>query len=165
MKPFDSPIYVTRPGLPSLPAFTAGLREIWDSRWLTNRGPVLRRFESKMKFFLQAENLSMFTNGALALMVAMQGLRLTGEVVTTPFTFVASTNALMQYGLTPVFADISLEDLTIDPDRVEAMITPRTSAILAVHVFGIPCQLDRLAAIAAKHGIALIYDAAHAFGM
>ncbi len=165
MKPFDRPVYVTRPGLPPLPAFTAGLQEIWDSRWLTNRGPVLNRFETKLKGFLQAENLSIFTNGALALMVALQGLRLTGEVITTPFTFVATTNAITQCGMTPVFADIGLRDLTLDPDRVEAMITPRTSAILAVHVFGIPCQLDRLGAIAARHGLALIYDAAHAIGM
>ncbi len=165
MKPFDSPIYVTRPTLPPLRTFAAGLQEIWDSRWLTNNGPVLRRFETKMKGFLQADNLSMFTNGALALMVAMQGLRLTGEVITTPFTFVATTNAITQCGMRPIFADIALEDLTLDPDRVEAMITPRTSAILAVHVFGIPCQLERLGAIAAKHGLALIYDAAHAFGM
>jgi dTDP-4-amino-4,6-dideoxygalactose transaminase len=165
MKPFASPIYVTRPSLPPLHTFAAGLQEIWDSRWLTNHGPVLRRFESKLKGFLQAENLSMFTNGALALMVAMQGLRLTGEVITTPFTFVASTNAITQCGMQPIFADIALEDLTLDPDRIEALITPRTSAILAVHVFGIPCQLDRLGAIAARHGLALIYDAAHAFGM
>jgi dTDP-4-amino-4,6-dideoxygalactose transaminase len=156
---------VTRPGLPPLSAFTEGLREIWESRWLTNHGPVLHRFEAKMKDFLQAENLSMFTNGALALMVAMQGLRLTGEVITTPFTFVATTNAITQCGMNPVFADIDLNDLTLDPDRVEAMITPRTSAILAVHVFGVPCQLERLGAIAARHGLALIYDAAHAFGM
>lgn len=165
MKPFDRPIFVTRPGLPPLPAFTAGLQEIWDSRWLTNHGPVLHRFETKLKGFLQADNLSMFTNGALALMVAMQGLRLTGEVITTPFTFVATTNAITQCGMRPVFADIALEDLTLDPARVEAMITPRTSAILAVHVFGIPCQFDRLSAIAARHGLVLIYDAAHAFGM
>jgi dTDP-4-amino-4,6-dideoxygalactose transaminase len=165
MKPFDTPIYVTRPSLPPLQTFAAGLQEIWDSRWLTNHGPVLRRFELKLKGFLQAENLCMFTNGALALMVAMQGLRLTGEVITTPFTFVASTNAITQCGMQPIFADIALEDLTLDPDRVEALITPRTSAILAVHVFGIPCQLDRLGAIAERHGLALIYDAAHAFGM
>jgi len=165
MRGFDDPIYVTRPGLPALPDFVAGLREIWDNRWLTNRGPVLRRFEATMRRAMQSPNLNLFTNGALALEIALQGLGLSGEVVTTPFTFVATANAIAQSGLTPVFADIELDHLNIDPDRVEALITPRTSAILAVHIFGLPCQLDRLADIAARHGLALIYDAAHAFGV
>ena len=165
MKAFESPIYVTRPALPPLADFTAGLREIWDGRWLTNRGPVLARLEQRLKHAMQSANLNLFTNGAIALTAALQGMGLTGEVVTTPFTFVASTNAIVQCGLTPVFADIEPHHLTIDPDQVEALITPRTSAILAVHVFGLPCRLDQLSRIAARHGLALIYDAAHAFGV
>ncbi len=162
---FDAPIYVTRPVLPRLPDFVAGLPEIWDNRWLTNGGPVLRRFEATLRQVMHAPNLNLFTNGALALEIALQGLGLSGEVITTPFTFVATANAIVQSGLTPVFADIGLDHLTIDPDRVEALITPRTSAILAVHVFGLPCPLERLAAIATRHGLALVYDAAHAFGV
>ncbi len=165
MEGFDSPIYVTRPALPSLARFTSGLQEIWCSRWLTNRGPILQRFEMKLRGVLQASHVNLFTNGALALVVALKGLRLTGEVITTPFTFVATANALVHCGLTPVFADIELDHLTLDPDCVEALITPRTTAILAVHVFGLPCRLDRLAAIAARHNLVLIYDAAHAFGL
>ncbi len=118
-----------------------------------------------MQALFQAKNVALFTNGTLALMVALQGLRITGDVITTPLTFVATTNAIKQSGLNPVFADIRLDDLTIDPDEVERMITPRTSAILAVHVFGFPCQFDRLEAIARRNGVKLIYDAAHAFGM
>jgi dTDP-4-amino-4,6-dideoxygalactose transaminase len=165
MTPFETPIYVTRPNLPPLDEVIAGLREIWDNRWLTNRGPVLRRFEQRLADVLRVDNLSVFTNGTLALELGLQALGLTGEVITTPFTFAASVNALVRAGLTPVFADIEPDHLTLDPDRVEAAITPRTTAILAVHVFGHPCRLGRLAAIAEKHGLRLIYDAAHAFGV
>ncbi len=141
-----------------------GLHEIWAGKLLTNGGPVLQRFERHLAAFLQTSNISVFANGALALQVAFQGMRLEGEVITTPFSFVATTNALTQCRLTPVFADIEPSFLTLDPDRVEAMITARTSAILAVHAFGLPCDLGRLQAIADRHGLALIYDAAHAFG-
>ena len=165
MTPFETPIYVTRPNLPPLDEVIAGLREIWDNRWLTNRGPVLLRFEQRLAEVLRADHLSVFTNGTLALELGLQALGLTGEVVTTPFTFAASVNALVRAGLTPVFADIEPDHLTLDPDRVEAAITPRTTAILAVHVFGHPCRLERLAGIAEKHGLRLIYDAAHAFGV
>jgi dTDP-4-amino-4,6-dideoxygalactose transaminase len=125
MRRFDNPIYVTRPGLPPLSKFTAGLQQIWDDRWLTNSGPILRRFERKLKQSFGVSGLSLFTNGTLALIAAMQGLRLEGEVITTPFTFVATTNALLQCGLTPVFADVELAHLNIDPGRVEALITYR----------------------------------------
>jgi dTDP-4-amino-4,6-dideoxygalactose transaminase len=165
MTPFETPIYVTRPNLPHVEDVISGLREIWDNRWLTNRGPVLRRFEHRLAEVLRVDNLSVFTNGTLALELGLQALGVTGEVVTTPFTFAASVNALVRTGLTPVFADIEPDHLTLDPDRVEAAITPRTGAILAVHVFGHPCRLERLAAIAERHGLPLIYDAAHAFGV
>jgi dTDP-4-amino-4,6-dideoxygalactose transaminase len=165
MTPPRSPIRVTRPNLPPLDEFAAGLREIWDNRWLTNRGPVLERFEHRLMELLGIDHISVFTNGTLALELGLQALGLTGEVITTPFTFAASVNALVRTGLTPVFADIEPDHLTLDPDHVEALITPRTSAILAVHVFGHPCRLDRLAAIAKRHGLCLIYDAAHAFGV
>ena len=165
MTPFPSPIHVTRPNLPRLEDVVAGLAEIWDNRWLTNRGPVVQRFEARLAAALGTEHVSVFTNGTLALELGLQALGLTGEVITTPFTFAASVNALARVGLTPVFADIEPLHLTLDPDRIEALITPRTSAILAVHVFGHPCRLDRLAAIAERHGLRLIYDAAHAFGV
>ena len=163
--PFDQPVLVSRPSLPSLEAYSAGLQEIWGNRWMTNGGPVLARFRSKLAVALQVPDVSLFANGALALQIALQGLRLEGEVVTSPFSYVATSNAIAQCGLTPVFADIEPGCFTLDPDRVEAAITPRTSAILAVHVFGMPCQVDRLQAIASRHGLALIYDAAHAFGV
>jgi dTDP-4-amino-4,6-dideoxygalactose transaminase len=165
MKRFDNPIYVARPTLPPLAEYMRCLEEIWGRRWLTNRGPLLQRFEAQLAQVLQTENLSLFTNGSLALAIAVQGLALSGEVVTTPFSFVASANALMQRGITPVFADIERHGFTLDPDCVEAAITPRTTGILAVHLFGFPCALDKLAAISERHGLALIYDAAHAFGV
>jgi dTDP-4-amino-4,6-dideoxygalactose transaminase len=165
MEGFANPIYVTRPALPSLATFTAGLQEIWSNRRLTNHGPILQRFDANLRRMLQVHNLNLFTNGTLALVVALKGLRLTGEVITTPFTFVATANALVHCGLSPVFADIEPHHLTLDPDRVEALITPRTSAILAVHVFGLPCRIECLARIAARHHLVLIYDAAHAFGL
>jgi len=164
MKAFERPIYVTQPFLPPLAQFASGLEEIWQNRWLTNRGPVLKRFEAKLAESLDGANVSVFTNGALALQIAIQGLRLEGEVITTPFTFAATGNALAQNGLTPVFADIEERYWGLDPDRVEALITPRTSAILPVHVFGNPCRVAELENIARRHGLKVIYDAAHAFG-
>ncbi len=164
-KPFDEPIYVTRPNLPSLEAVTAGLAEIWANRWLTNRGPVLTRFEARLAHAFGLPQVSVMTNGTLALELGLQALGLSGEVITTPFTFAASVNAIVRSGLTAVFADIEPEHLTLDPARVEAAITPRTSAILAVHVFGHPCRVAALEAVAARHGLCLIYDAAHAFGV
>ena len=164
MKPFDRPIYVSQPFLPPLASFVSGLKEIWESRWLTNRGPVLKRFETKLTAYFSNPNVSVFTNGGLALQIAIQGLRLQGEVITTPFTFAATGNALAQNGLTPVFADIEPRYWGLDPERVEALITPHTSAILAVHVFGNPCRTADLERIAARHGLKVIYDAAHAFG-
>jgi dTDP-4-amino-4,6-dideoxygalactose transaminase len=159
--PFATPIHVTRPYLPPLEDYCAGLREIWDNAWLTNNGPVLRRYTAALEQAMGTSNLCLFANGTLALQIALQGMRVTGEVITTPFTFVATTHALFWNNLQPVFVDIEPDFYTLDPARVEAAITPRTKAILAVHVFGYPCQLEALADIARRHQLQLIYDAAH----
>ena len=165
IKPFREPIYVTRPFLPPLTDFCQGLEEIWENRWLTNNGPVLQRYTKEMKDFLDVENIAMFNNGTLALQIGLQGLSITGEVITTPFSFVATTHALYWNKIRPVFCDIEPDHYTLDPEKVEAAITPWTTAILAVHVFGYPCNLDALADIAKRHKLKLIYDAAHAFGV
>jgi dTDP-4-amino-4,6-dideoxygalactose transaminase len=165
IEPFPQPIYVTRPYLPPLAEFCEGLREIWANEWLTNNGPVHRRYTQRLEEYVGSSNVSLFTNGTLALQIALQGLGLTGEVITTPFTFVATTHALVANNLQPVFVDIEPEYYTLDPAQVEAAITPRTSAILAVHVYGYPCNLEALADIARRHDLRLIYDAAHAFGV
>jgi dTDP-4-amino-4,6-dideoxygalactose transaminase len=164
-KPFEQPIYVTRPFLPSLDEFSKGLQEIWTNGWLTNNGPVLQRFQKELCHYFDTENLCLFNNGTLALQIALQGLRLSGEVITTPFTFVATTHALYWNKIRPVFVDIELEHYTLDPAKVEAAITPWTTAILAVHVYGYPCRLQELADIARRHKLLLLYDAAHAFGV
>lgn len=165
MKPFDYPVYVSRPYLPPFDDFVEGLREIWDSRWLSNNGPIVQRLESKLAEFFRTDNVSLFNNGTLALQVALQGLQLEGEVITTPFTFVATSNAIVMSGLQPVFVDIEPDYFSLDPEKIEASITANTSAILAVHPFGYPCKLESLERIAKKHRLMLIYDAAHAFGV
>jgi dTDP-4-amino-4,6-dideoxygalactose transaminase len=165
MQPFPDPIYVTRPFLPPLGEFSAALQEIWDSRWLTNRGPIEIRLEKSLSKYLNAQNICLFNNGTLALQIALQGMEISGEVITTPFTFVATTHALFWNKVRPVFCDIEPNYYNIDPERIEDLITPWTTAILAVHVFGHVCQLDKLAKIAKKHNLRLIYDSAHAFGV
>ncbi len=165
MDGFPKRINVAKPYMPPLEEFCDGLKEIWESQWLTNHGPVLRRYEEALQNYFDTGNMCLFTNGTLALQIALQGMRITGEVITTPFTFVATTHALIWNNLRPVFCDIEPEFFTIDPDKVERLITPSTTAILAVHVFGRPCNLDALAAIARRHNLILIYDAAHAFGV
>lgn len=162
---FEEPIYVTRPFMPPLADFCQGLEEVWGNRWLTNNGPLLKRFTGAMAQFLDTQNLSLFNNGTLALQIGLQGLRITGEVITTPFSFVATTHALFWNKIRPVFCDIEPDHYTLDPEKVEAAITPWTTAILAVHVFGYPCNLEALADIARRHNLKLIYDAAHAFGV
>ena len=164
-RPFDNPIFVTRPYLPDLKAYQDGIAEIWKNQWLTNNGPVYQRYLKNLEAFFGTENLCAYTNGTLALQIALQGMGIAGEVITTPFTFVATAHCLCWNGLAPVFVDIDPETYTLDPAAVEAAITPRTTAILAVHVFGNPCHLDALQRIADKHGLALVYDAAHAFGV
>jgi dTDP-4-amino-4,6-dideoxygalactose transaminase len=161
MKPFPDPIYVTRPFLPPLGEFSTALQEIWDNRWLTNRGPIETRFEKALSRYLNAANVCLFNNGTQALQIALQGMEIAGEVITTPFTFVATSHALLWNNVQPVFCDIEPRYYNIDPERIEDLITPWTTAILAVHVFGHVCQLDKLANIAKKHNLRLIYDSAH----
>ncbi|MCL1920423.1 MAG: DegT/DnrJ/EryC1/StrS family aminotransferase [Kiritimatiellaeota bacterium] len=165
IRPFDKPVYVTRPYLPDLKAYQDGIAEIWKNQWLTNNGPVHQRYVKNLEAFFGTENLCVYTNGTLALQIALQGMGIKGEVITTPFTFVATAHCLCWNNIAPVFVDIDPETYTLDPAAVEAAITPRTTAILAVHVFGNPCNLDALQRIADKHHLALIYDAAHAFGV
>lgn len=165
MQPFEKPIYVTQPYLPPLNDYYEGLKEIWGNRWLTNNGPVLQRFENKLSDFFQSDNLCIFNNGTLALQIALQGMGVSGEAITTPFTFVATTHALFWNKVRPVFCDIETDYYTLDADKIEELITPWTTAIVAVHVFGYPCNLDKLSEIAKKHNLLLIYDAAHAFGV
>ena len=164
-KPFEKPIYVTRPFLPPIEEFTDGLQEIWDSQWLTNNGPVLQRFTRQLSHYFEMDNVCLFNNGTLALQIGLQGMGISGEVITTPFTFVATTHALFWNKIRPVFVDIEPDYYTLDPEKVEAAITPWTTAILAVHVFGYPCKVNALADIARRHNLKLIYDAAHAFGV
>ncbi len=164
-KKFIKPIFVTRPFLPPLEEFCESLREIWESGQLTNNGPVLRRYARQLRGYLQTENISLFNNGTLALQIALQGMGISGEVITTPYTFVATTHALYWNKIRPVFVDIEPDYYTLDPEKVEEAITPWTTAILAVHVYGHPCNHEALADIAKRHSLRLIYDAAHAFGV
>jgi len=161
----NRPIYVTRPSLPPLARLVPMLEEIWDSRILTNNGPFHQRLEAALADFLDVDRLSLVSNGMQALEVAIEAAGLSGEVITTPYSFVATTHAVRRANLQPVFVDIRPGDLNIDPDQVEAAITDRTSAIVAVHCYGNPCDVDALQAIAERRGLKLIYDAAHAFGV
>jgi dTDP-4-amino-4,6-dideoxygalactose transaminase len=163
--PFPEPIHVTRPLLPPLDRVSARLAQVWDSKWLTNGGPQHEALEAALRRRLQVEHLSLFNNGTIALVAAVKALDLSGEVITTPFTFPATPHALSWSGITPVFADLDPERLTLAPAAVEASITSRTTAILGVHVYGVPCDVEALGAIARRHRLALVYDAAHAFGV
>jgi len=165
IKPFEKPITAARPALPSLEEFQIGLEGIWDRAWLTNNGPLVEQFRSNLMEFCGAKNISLFVNGTLALQIALQGMGITGDVITTPYTFVATTHTLFWNKIRPVFVDIEPEYYSLDPAQVEAAITPWTSAILAVHVYGQPCRLRELEQIARKYGLKLLYDAAHAFGV
>ena len=160
-----TPIFVTQPDLPPLAELMPALEAIWQSRQLTNNGPFHQQLERDLCAFLDVPAISLFCNGTLALMAAVAALGLTGEVITTPYSFVATTHALRWSGLTPVFVDIEPGSFNLDPKLVEAAITAHTSAILPVHVYGYPCDTDALAAIADQHGLKLLYDAAHAFGV
>ncbi|MCL2636239.1 MAG: DegT/DnrJ/EryC1/StrS family aminotransferase, partial [Betaproteobacteria bacterium] len=158
-------IYVTEPFLPPLEDFIPQLTQIWNSRLLTNGGPFHEKFENELAAHLGVEHLSLFANGTLALITALQALRITGEVITTPYSFVATSHALLWNGLKPVFVDIDPTTRNLDPKRIEEAITPNTSAILAVHCYGIPCDTERIQRIADTYGLKIIYDAAHAFGV
>lgn len=160
-----SPIYVTRPHLPPLEDFIPLLEQIWDSRILTNSGPFHRQFEQALCKHLGVSNLALFTNGTLALVTALKALRITGEVITTPYSFVATAHALLWNNITPVFVDIESRTLNLDPSKIEAAITPRTTAILPVHCYGNPCDVEAIQRIADTYDLKVIYDAAHAFGV
>lgn len=165
LKPFAEPIYVTRPTLPDKQAVYGKIDEIWDSRWLTNIGNQHRIFETKLQEYLEAQNVSLFCNGTMALQLACQALRLSGEVITTPFTFAATPHVLYWNNLKPVFCDIDPKTFNIDPDKIESLITPLTTAIMPVHVFGYPCDIKAIEDIARRYGLRVIYDAAHCFGV
>lgn len=158
-------ITVTSPLLPDLDEFHSLLKEIWNSKWITNNGSFHKRLESELASYLKVPFVSLFTNGTLPLITALQALRVTGEVITTPYSFVATTHALWWNGIKPVFVDIDLQTGNIDPDKIESAITPKTTAIMPVHVYGKPCDTKKIQEIANKYGLKVIYDAAHAFGV
>ena len=161
----DEPIYVTRPYLPPLEEFTPYLKDIWDRKWLTNGGPYHQELESELAKHLGVDHLALLSNGTIGLMVALQALRVTGEVITTPYSFVGTAHSLLWNNLRPTFVDIDPTTCNLNPSKIEAAITERTTAILPVHCYGTPCQVERIQQIADAHGLRVIYDAAHAFGV
>ena len=158
-------ITVTSPLLPDRAEFEQMLKEIWDSKWITNNGQFHKQLEKALCEYLKVPYISLFTNGTLPLLTALQALRITGEVITTPYSFVATTHSIWWNGCKPVFVDIEESTCGIDPDKIEAAITPHTTAIMPVHCYGKPCDMERIQAIADKYGLRVIYDAAHAFGV
>ena len=158
-------ITVTSPLLPDLEEFHSMLKEIWESKWITNNGSFHQQLEKELATYLKVPYISLFTNGTLPLITALQALRITGEVITTPYSFVATTHSLWWNGVNPVFVDIDPATGNIDADRIEAAITPRTTAIMPVHVYGKPCNTVKIQEIADRYGLKVIYDAAHAFGV
>jgi len=161
----NKPIYVTQPSLPDLEEFIPYLQQIWDKKILTNNGPFHQQLEKELAEFLGVPYISLFANGTLALVTALQVLRITGEVITTPYSFVATTHSLWWNNIKPVFVDIEPEFGNLDTDKIEAAITPKTTAILPVHVYGNPCKVNRIREIADIYGLKVIYDAAHCFGV
>lgn len=161
----QSIITVTSPLLPDLNEFHDLLKEIWESKWITNNGSFHQKLEIALAEYLKVPYVSLFTNGTLPLITALQAMHITGEVITTPYSFVATTHALWWNGIKPVFVDIDPRTGNIDPDKIEAAITPRTTAIMPVHVYGKPCDVEAIQEIADKYGLKVIYDAAHAFGV
>lgn len=159
------PIYVTQPHLPPLEEFIPYLEAIWTNKILTNNGPFHKQLEQALCEYLGVEHISLFANGTIALVAALQALRITGEVITTPYSFVATAHSLLWNNIKPVFVDIDPPSCNLDPDRIEEAITPQTTAILAVHCYGNPCAVERIQKIADTYGLKVIYDAAHAFGV
>jgi len=159
------PIYVTQPYLPPLEEFIPYLAKIWDNKILTNGGPFHQQLEKELCDYLGVKHISLFTNGTIALVTALQALRITGEVITTPYSFVATAHSLLWNGIKPVFVDVDPNTLNMDPARIEAAITPHTTAIMPVHCYGHPCDVDAIQKIADNYNLKVIYDAAHAFGV
>lgn len=158
-------ITVTSPLLPDLDEFNVMLKEIWDSKWITNNGKFHQQLEKELAEYLKVPYISLFTNGTLPLITALQALRITGEVITTPYSFVATTHSLWWNGIKPVFVDIDPSNCGLDPNKIEAAITPKTTAIMPVHCYGKPCDVKGIQEVADKYGLKVIYDAAHAFGV
>ena len=161
----DKPIYVTQPYLPPLEEFLPYLEQIWDNKILTNSGPFHQQLETALCQYLGVEHIALFSNGTLALVAALQALRITGEVITTPYSFVATAHSLLWTGIKPVFVDVEPDSLNMDPAAIEAAITPHTTAILPVHCYGRPCNVEAIQKIADTYNLRVIYDAAHAFGV
>lgn len=161
----EEPLYVTRPSLPPLEEFIPYLERMWESKILTNMGQMHREFERALADYLGVEHIALFNNGTVALLTALKAMKVTGEVITTPYSFVATAHSLLWNGLTPTFVDIDPSTLNLDPARIEMAITRETSAILPVHCYGTPCEVDGIQEIADKYGLTVIYDAAHAFGV
>lgn len=165
MESNDKQITVTSPLLPKIEEFNSLLKEIWDSKWITNNGSFHQRLEKELAEYLKVPYISLFTNGTLPLITALQALRITGEVITSPYSFVATTHSLWWNGIKPVFVDVDPSNCGIDPNKIEAAITPKTTAIMPVHCYGKPCDTKAIQEIADKYGLKVIYDAAHAFGV
>jgi dTDP-4-amino-4,6-dideoxy-D-glucose transaminase len=161
----NKPIFVTQPSLPPLDEFIPYLEKIWESKVLTNNGPFHQQLESALCEYLGVDHLALFTNGTIALVTALQALRITGEVITTPYSFAATAHSLIWNNIKPVFVDINPSTCNIDPDQIEEAITPLTTAIMPVHCYGNPCDVERIQKIADTYGLKVIYDAAHAFGV
>jgi len=159
------PIYVTQPFLPPLEEFQPYLEQIWNSKWVTNGGPFHQKLETALANYLGIDHLALFTNGTIALVTALQALRVTGEVITTPYSFVATSHSLLWNSLTPVFVDLDPTTCNMNSDKIEQAITPHTNAIMPVHCYGNPCDVERIQQIADIYGLKVIYDAAHAFGV
>lgn len=159
------PIYVTQPYLPPLEEFIPYLEQIWENKILTNSGPFHQQLEKALCEYLGVEHIALFTNGTIALVTALQALRITGEVITTPYSFVATSHSLLWNGIKPVFVDIDPKTLNLDPSKIEAAITPQTTAIMPVHCYGHPCDVEAIQKIADNYNLKVIYDAAHAFGV
>mgnify|MGYP000595619709 CR=1 FL=1 len=160
----EDKIPVTQPFLPPREEYESFLADIWDRNWLTNNGPLVQELEGKLMNYLGVEELSLVSNGTIALQIAMKALDLQGEIITTPFSYVATTSSIVWENYTPVFVDIDPNTFNLDPQKIEEAITPQTSAIIATHVYGNPCDIESIQAIADRHGLKVIYDAAHCFG-
>jgi dTDP-4-amino-4,6-dideoxygalactose transaminase len=161
----NKPVYVTQPYLPPLEEFVPYLQQIWDNKILTNGGPMHQQLEEALCDYLDVEHIALFNNGTIALLTALQALRVTGEVITTPYSFVATAHSLLWNGIKPVFVDIDPQTLNLDPAKIEAAITPQTTAIMPVHCYGNPCDVESIQKIADNYNLRVIYDAAHAFGV